>query len=201
MGGRGAVAISWHVRRNAIKLEIITVRVWLFTRLQAISLMDKSTLPNDSLEEFLSQLDPRMVAIGFACASLTPGVAGQAGAVAAIAFDAKHKQWYGVALSAASIVPLAGYVPGVFKVGWLLRLLDRDLMKLEDQLPVLHQSPDAIASLRKTFDKYYRKLPDIKITRSFRKRLAHIMALDEPAPLALTAESEGGPISNPINNL
>lgn len=162
--------------------------------------MDKSTLPNDSLEELLNQLDPRMVAIGLACASLTPGVPGQAGAVAAIAFDAKHKQWYGAALSAASIIPLAGYVPGVFKVGWLLRRLDRDLKKLEDQLPVLHQSPDAVASLRETFDKYYRNLPDIKITRPLRNRLAHIMAFDEPIQLAATADSEGMPISNSVNN-
>jgi hypothetical protein len=148
--------------------------------------------PNDPLEDLLAQLDPRMIAIGLACASLTPSVAGYAGAVAAIAFDAKHRQWYGAALSAASMIPLAGYAPGVFKVGWLLRLLDRDLMKLEEQIPVLHQSPDAVCRLRKAFDKYYRNLPETKITRPLRNRLAHIMALDDSVQQVATVEPEGG---------
>ncbi len=141
-----------------------------------------------------------MVAIGLACASLTPSFAGYAGAVAAIAFDAKHKQWYGAALSAASMIPLAGYAPGVFKVGWLLRLLDRDLKKLEEQVPVLHQSPDAVCRLRAEFDKYYRTLPDLKITRPLRNRLAHIMALDDSVQLVAASEPEEEPISNSVSN-
>ena len=161
--------------------------------------MDHTPHPEDPLEELLSQLDPRMIAIGLACASLTPSAAGYAGAVAAIAFDVKHRQWYGVALSAASMIPLAGYVPGAFKVGWLLRLLDRDLKKLEQQIPVLHQSPEAVARMRTAFGKYYRSLPDIKITRPLRNRLAHIMALDEPAQLAATTEPEVEPISSSVN--
>jgi hypothetical protein len=162
--------------------------------------MENAPLLDNSLEKLLSKLDPRMVAIGLACASLTPSVAGYAGAVAAIGFDAKHKQWYGAALSAASMIPLAGYVPGVFKVGWLLRLLDIDLKKLEEQIPVLHQSPDAICRLRLAFGKYYRNLPEIKITRPLRNRLARIMALDDSVQLAATAELAAGPISNSANN-
>jgi hypothetical protein len=141
--------------------------------------MQEISSPDDSLEDLLAKLDPNMVAIGLGCASLTPSVAGYAGAVAAIVFDAKHKQWYGAALSAASMIPLAGYGPAVFKVGWLLRKLDRDLKTLEQKIPVLHQSPDAVCRLRTAFGKYYRNLPDIKITRPLRNRLAHIMALDE----------------------
>jgi hypothetical protein len=156
---------------------------------------------NDSLEDLLAKLDPRMVAIGLGCASLTPSVAGYAGAVAAIVFDAKHRRWYGAALSAASMIPLAGYAPGVFKVGWLLRQLDRDLKRLEEQIPVLHQSPDAVCRLRIALDKYYRNLPDIKITRPLRNRLAHIMALDDSVQQDATAELEAGPSSHPGNNL
>jgi hypothetical protein len=162
--------------------------------------MDNTPLHEDSLEELLTQLDPRMVAIGLACASLTPGVAGQGAAVAAIAFDAKHKQWYGAALSAASIIPLAGYVPAVVKVGWLLRLLDRDLKKLEAHLPVVHQSPEALNHLRNAFDKYYRSLPDIKVTRPLRNRLGHIMALDDSVQVAASGGRGEGAISNSVNN-
>jgi hypothetical protein len=161
--------------------------------------VDHAPLLNDSLEELLGQLDPRMIAIGLACASLTPSVAGYAGAVAAIAFDVKYKEWYGAALSAASMIPLVGYVPGAFKVGWLLRLLDRDLKKLEEQLPMLHQSPEAVSRLRTAFDKYYNNLPNIKVTRPLRIRLAHIMALDEPTQSAASTEPAVEPISSSVN--
>jgi len=156
---------------------------------------------NDSLEDLLAKLDPRMVAIGLGCASLTPSIAGYVGAVAAIAFDAKHKQWYGAALSAASMIPFAGYAPAAFKVGWLLRQLDRDLKTLEDQIPVLHQSPDAVCRLRKAFYKYYKSLPDIKVTRPLRNRLAHIMALDDPVQPDATAGLQAGSSPHSRNSL
>jgi hypothetical protein len=162
--------------------------------------MDNAPLLDDSLDEFLAQLDPRMAAIGLACASLTPGLAGQAGAIAAVAFDAKRKEWYGVMLSAASIIPLVGYAPGVFKLGWLLRLLDRDLKRLDEQLPVLHQSPEAVSRLRMAFDKYYKSIPDIKVTHPLRNRLARIMALNGAVQADGTVEPAVKLISNSTSN-
>jgi hypothetical protein len=98
------------------------------------------------------------------------------------------------------MIPLAGYAPGVFKVGWLLRRLDSDLKKLEEQLPLLHASPDAVCRLRLAFDKYYRKLPDTKITRPLRNRLAHIMGLEDSAQHIVPAEPAVESVSNPVNN-
>jgi len=141
--------------------------------------------PGKSFPEILADLDPLMIAIGLAFAAGAPGPAGEAGAIAAISFDVKQRRWYGVLLSAASMIPVAGYVPAFLKVAWLLASLNRRLKTLEEMLPELHRSPENIELLRNTFGKYYRRLPRIKITRSLRARLERMMALDESTPAAL----------------
>jgi hypothetical protein len=143
-----------------------------------------------TLKEILADLDPLMIAIGLAFAASTPGPAGEAGAVAAISFDVSHRRWYGAALSAASMIPVIGYLPAFFKVGWLLFILNRRLKTIEEMLPELHQSPENVESLRETFGKYYRRLPKMKITRTLRHRLEGIMALDDPAQMALAKASD-----------
>jgi hypothetical protein len=151
-----------------------------------------------TLKEILSELDPLMIAIGLAFAASTPGPAGEAGAVAAISFDVSQRRWYGVALSTASMIPLVGYVPAFFKIGWLLFILNKRLKTIEDMLPELHQSAENVESLRNTFGKYYRRLPKIRITRTLRERLERIMALNDPNELALAevSESSSATISN-----
>jgi hypothetical protein len=143
-----------------------------------------------TLQEILTDLDPLMIAIGLAFAASTPGPAGEAGAVAAISYDISQRRWYGVALSAASMIPVVGYAPAFFKIGWLLFILNRRLKSIEEMLPELHQSAENIKSLRNTFGKYYRRLPKIRITRTLRKRLERIMALDDPIELAPAELSE-----------
>lgn len=135
----------------------------------------------ESFEHILADLDPLLIAIMLAFAASTPGPAGEAGAIAAISFDVKQRRWYGAVLSAASMIPVAGYLPAFFKVGWLLVLLNRRLKTLEEMLPELHRSPANIELLRTTFGKYYRRLPRIRITRSLRARLERIMALNDTA--------------------
>jgi hypothetical protein len=131
-----------------------------------------------------------MIAIGLAFAASTPGPAGEAGAVAAISYDISQRRWYGVALSAASMIPVVGYLPAFFKIGWLLFILNRRLKTIEEMLPELHQSAENVESLRNTFGKYYRRLPKIGITRSLRQRLERIMALSDPIELAPAELSE-----------
>jgi hypothetical protein len=141
----------------------------------------------ESFKDILTDLDPLMIAIGLALAASAPGPAGEAGAIGAISFDVKQRRWYGVLLSAASMIPVVGYAPAFLKVAWLLVLLNRRLRSLEGMLPELHRSPEDIELLRSTFGKYYRRLPRIGITRSLRARLERIMALDDSA---LTASGE-----------
>jgi|SRR5580658_936442 hypothetical protein len=143
-----------------------------------------------TLQGILADLDPLMIAIGLALAASTPGPAGEAGAIAAISFDVSHRRWSGAALSAASMIPVVGYLPAFFKVGWLLFILSRRLKTIEDMLPELHRSPENVESLRDSLGKYYRRLPKIKITRTLRSRLERIMALDDSAQLALAKESD-----------
>jgi hypothetical protein len=88
------------------------------------------------------------------------------------------------------MIPVIGYLPAFFKVGWLLFLLNRRLKTIEDMLPELHRSPENVESLRETFGKYYRRLPKISITRTLRHRLEGIMALDDPAQMALAKDSD-----------
>ena len=144
-----------------------------------------------TLREILADLDPLMIAVGLAFAACTPGPAGEAGAVAAISFDVSRRRWYGVALSAASMIPVIGYLPGFFKIGWLLFILSRRLKTIEAMLPELHQSAENVESLRDSFGKYYRRLPKVKITRTLRTRLECIMALNDPVEAA--SEISGSP--------
>jgi hypothetical protein len=138
-----------------------------------------------TLREILADLDPLMVAIGLAFAAGAPGPAGEAGAVAAISFDVSHRRWYGVALSAASMIPVIGYLPAFFKVGLLLFILNRRLKTIEDMLPELHRSAENVESLRDSFGKYYRCLPKMNITCTLRTRLECIMALNDPFQVAV----------------
>lgn len=130
---------------------------------------------NEPIEHILRDLDPLMIAIGLALASLAPGPAGEAGAVAAIAFDIKRRRWDGVVLSAASMIPLVGYVPAVLKVCLLILLLNRRLKRVEAVLPEIEQSPESARKMRDVFGKYQRAIPAWKITRGLRKRLERIM--------------------------
>lgn len=130
----------------------------------------------EPIEHILHDLDPLMIAIGLALASLAPGPAGEAGAVAAIVFDVKCRRWGGVILSAASMIPVVGYVPAIVKVALLVFLLNRRLRRVEAALPELQESPDAVRTLQALFGKYHRSIPNWKITRKLRVRLERIMA-------------------------
>jgi hypothetical protein len=153
--------------------------------------MRLSNSPNsESLREILTDLDPLMIAIGLGLAASTPGPAGEAGAVAAISFDVAHRRWSGVALSAASMIPVIGYLPAFFKVAWLFFILNRRLKILEDMLPELHDSTEDVETLRNAFGKYYRRLPKMKITRTLRTRLECIMALNDPIQAAFAEASD-----------
>jgi len=132
----------------------------------------------ESLRDILADLDPLLIATGLALTAALPGPAGEAGAVAAIAFDLKQRRWYGVALSATSMIPVVGYGPAFFKIAWLLWLLNRRLKTLEDMLPELHHSAENLELLRNALEKYYRRLPRMRLTRSLRTRLERILALD-----------------------
>ncbi len=134
-----------------------------------------------TLRVLVDELDPLMIATALALASLSPGPAGEAGAVAAIAYDIKCKRWYGVALSAVSMVPLFGYIPAIFKVGFLLFLLNRNLNALEAMLPELRESPEASLMVEGALGGYYRKIPDIWLTRRLRQRLGRILDLEKPS--------------------
>ena len=148
----------------------------------------RSTL--ESVRRLLAGVDPLLIATVLAVASLTPGPAGEAGAVAAIGYDIKHKRWYGVVLSAASMIPVFGYIPAFFKVGLLLFLLNHDLKTLEAELPDIHSSPEVTSMVQSSLDRYNRKLPDIWLTRPLRKRLGRIMGLQEPGHSVPSTPSE-----------
>ena len=79
----------------------------------------------------------------------------------------------------ASMIPIAGYLPAAFKIGWLLKKLDRQLKTLESNLAELHQSDETIALLREALGKYHRSIPKLKPTLPLRRRLEHIMPLDD----------------------
>jgi hypothetical protein len=134
---------------------------------------------SESLRDILADLDPLLIATGLALTAALPGPAGEAGAVAAIAYDLKQRRWYGVALSATSMIPVVGYGPAFFKIAWLLWLLNRRLKTLEDMLPGLHHSAEDVELLRNALEKYYRRLPRMRLTRSLRARLERILALDD----------------------
>jgi hypothetical protein len=143
-----------------------------------------------SLDSMIEEVDSLVVASALALASLTPGPAGQAAAVAAMAYDTKRKRWTGVALSAASMIPLAGYVPALFKVGMLIVQLDRRLKVLEARELEFHDSPESFAALVDCLGKYYRKLPNIWLTRPLRARLERIMSLVKPPQVFPLAPSD-----------
>lgn len=145
---------------------------------------------SESLPDILADLDPLLIATGLAFAAALPGPAGEAGAVAAIAVDLKQRRWYGVALSATSMIPVIGYGPAVLKIAWLLWLLNRRLKTLETMLPELHRTPEDLELLRNALDKYYRRLPRIRLTRPLRARLERILRLDD-SDAAADAERGG----------
>jgi hypothetical protein len=156
---------------------------------QIQSLSDKPAL--EALRALVGELDPLVIATALAMASLTPGPAGEAGAVAAIAFDIKHKRWYGVALSAASMIPIIGYIPAAFKVGFLLFLLNRHLNSLEAMLSEVHDFPEESILVGSALVKYCQKIPDLWLTRPLLKRLKRIIDLDKQTGSSETSLSEG----------
>ncbi|MGA2886717.1 MAG: hypothetical protein ABSE51_01595 [Terracidiphilus sp.] len=142
--------------------------------------MDSNLNPNESFDYVLKDLDPLVIAIGLAVASLAPGPAGEAGAIAAIAFDTKRRRWDGVVLSAASMIPVVGYVPAVVKLGWLVFLLNQRLKRVESSLSDLTQSPEHALKILEIFGKYQRSIPKWKITRKLRERVDRIVASVTP---------------------
>ena len=147
----------------------------------------------NDLSALLRGLDPLLIATGLAIASLTPGPAGQAAAIAAVVYDVSQKRWWGVVLSALSIIPFVGYVPAFLKVGLLLALLGRRLKALEMLCPAVHAYPEAVFMLRDSLRKYYRQIPDVRLVRRLRTRLARIMALDTPDRTDLPASPGEAP--------
>jgi hypothetical protein len=160
--------------------------------MQADQIQSRSNRPvSTALRVLVGELDPLVIATALAMASLTPGPAGEAGALAAIAFDIKHKRWYGVALSAASMIPIIGYIPAVFKVGFLLFLLNRHLNSLEAMLSEVHDFPEGSILVGSALVKYCQKVPDMWLTRPLLKRFRRIMDLDKRTGLSGTPLSAG----------
>jgi hypothetical protein len=149
-----------------------------------------------NLNTLLNDLDPLMIAIGLAFAACAPGPVGEAGAIAAISFDVLHRRWLGVACSAASMIPVIGYLPALFKVGWLFVLLSRRLRTIEAMLPELHGSPECVELLRNWFGRYYRHIPKMKLTHSLRVRMEGIMAVDT-SPASAQACDDSATVSLP----
>ncbi|MBT9332673.1 hypothetical protein [Paracidobacterium acidisoli] len=146
----------------------------------------------ESLKIQVEALDPLLIRTMLGIASLMPGFAGEAGAVAAITYDIKQRRWDGVALSTASLIPIVGYIPGIIKAGLLLFALNHRLNDLEAMLPEIHSSPEASSIVENALSKYYRKVPDLWVTRPLRKRLGRIMGLDKedcPAPFTPSESS------------
>ena len=131
------------------------------------------------LELLLTGLDPLLIATGLALASLTPGPAGEAGAVAAIGYDIARKEWLGVVLSATSMVPVFGYIPAALKLGLLLFRVNQRLKNLVTMAPDIRSSPEALHLVRLSLGKYYRQLPNIRLLRSIRRQLEQILNFDE----------------------
>jgi hypothetical protein len=142
----------------------------------------------EKLAGLVQDIDSLVIATALGLASLTPGPAGQAGAVAAIAYDVKGKRWSGVALSAASMIPLVGYAPAFFKVGLLVFQLNGRLKLLEASESEIHGSPESFAVLMDCLGKYHRKLPNIWVTRRLRERLQRIMDMGSANPIVLGAQ-------------
>lgn len=154
-----------------------------------------------ALRVLVGELDPLVIATALAMASLTPGPAGEAGALAAIAFDIKHKRWYGVALSAASMIPIIGYIPAVFKVGFLLFLLNRYLNSLEAMLSEVHDFPEESILAGSALVRYCHNIPDLWLTRPLLKRIRRIMDLDKQTALSETSLSTGvSPADTPTSS-
>ena len=143
-----------------------------------------------SVELALAGLDPLLIAIGLAFASSTPGPAGEVGAMAAISYDIAHKRWYGVALSAASMIPGFGYIPAFLKIALLLFLLNRRLKSLVLMAPEIHRSPEALELVRAALGKYYYQLPNMRLVRPIRQRLGRIMAFDDCGQLSADSRED-----------
>lgn len=176
--------------------------------------------PDESIESILKDLDPLVIAIGLALASLAPGPAGEAGAIAAIAFDIRRKRWDGVLLSAASMIPIVGYVPAAAKVGYLVLLLHHRLRRVEASLTELAQSPEQARQLVEVFGKYQHSVPQWKITRRLRERLdriaagvtlsercepdrtppGHLLAIDAAVQAVASGAAAGEAISSSVNS-
>jgi hypothetical protein len=132
-----------------------------------------------SIERVVTELDPLMISIGLAIAASASSLAGEAGAVAAISYDVARKKWLWAALSAISMLPAIGYLPAFLKVGLLVFILNRRLRSLVALAPEILRSPEALRFVRSTLEKYYRKLPNVRLVRPIRKQLQIIMDLDD----------------------
>jgi hypothetical protein len=142
---------------------------------------------SESVEHILAGLDSLFIAVGLALASCAPGPAGVTAAVAAVTYDVAHKRWYGVVLSAASMIPIVGYVPGLLKVGMLLFELNRRLKRLLVLTPEIHDSPEALQRVRSALGKYYSQFPKIRLVRPIRKQLEEIMDFDNSGRMRRSA--------------
>ncbi len=98
------------------------------------------------VEEFLLRFDSLLKDAALSSASLLPGPAGVAAAGGAVAFDVSKRWWFAALLSGLSMIPLAGYLPAVAKVGWNAALVDRELRKIETAL--LEHEVSAVTAAR-----------------------------------------------------
>jgi hypothetical protein len=106
---------------------------------------------------------------------MVPSMPGIVGACAAVAYDATHELWLGALLSALSMIPLAGYLPGAGKIVWNLRLIDSELKAIEDVLPRIHESPELIEPIQGVIRTYFEKISKINSSLPVMKRLQAIM--------------------------
>jgi hypothetical protein len=144
--------------------------------------MDAKCLERET-EVALKKLDGLLASTVLSCASLVPGPAGIAAATAAVGFDVSRKHWVGATLSGLSMIPLAGYIPGVLKVVWNVIFLNAQLAIIESSLPAIIKSPALLAEVQEAVGKYAGKIFDSRLTATISSKLKTIMEARADASL------------------
>lgn len=126
-------------------------------------------------ERIVQAVDGIFASTVLSCASMLPSFAGISAAGATVVFDLSHRYWIGASLSALSMIPIAGYVPGALKIAWNVRLLKQKLDEVEVLLPVLETRPELLAKVQAVAAKYFDKLHNVRVAAPINVKLEKIM--------------------------
>jgi hypothetical protein len=134
-------------------------------------------------EKILQVLDGMFASTVLSCASMLPSFAGTSAAAATVVFDVTHRYWIGASLSALSMIPIAGYVPGALKIAWNVRSLNRGLDQIEELLPKIERLPQLLSRVQEVVGKYSGKLPNVRAAARLSAKVETIMnAKATPVP-------------------